>query len=437
VAALKTRPTSKKRASGRKVTLLDAAAALLAHVLRFDGPADATMGRFFRDDRRWGSRDRELIGDVVHGVLRRWATMREAVGVDSSMKLGLAESPRLALLAWPDVRLDKLTLEPRTAAWLTTARERHRELMAGPRGHDLPAWLAQRLRVQEGEGFAALAASLLEPAPLDLRVNTLKASRDEVRRALALAGIDSAPARWSPWGLRVQGKPSLVSLDVWKDGLFEVQDEGSQLLAWLVDARRGEMVADFCAGGGGKTLALGAAMANTGRLYAIDTSASRLAALAPRLARSGLRNVYTMAIDDQADPRLDRLAGKMDRVLVDAPCTGLGTLRRHPDLKWRVHERDMAAMTERQVSILSAASWLVKPRGLLVYATCSVLDEENQAVVNRFLEANPRFTREDLGAAIDRLGATSAGLVQGGALRLLPHLHGTDGFFATTLRRED
>jgi 16S rRNA (cytosine967-C5)-methyltransferase len=159
--------------------------------------------------------------------------------------------------------------------------------------------------------------------------------------------------------------------------------------------------------------------------------------LAPRLARSGLSNVYTMAIDDQTDPRLDRLAGKMDRVLVDAPCSGLGTLRRHPDLKWRVRDPDIAAMAQRQAAILVAASRLVKPRGVLVYATCSLLDNENRAVVRQFLAANPRFRQDDVSPSIDRLGEASAGLVQDGALHLLPHLHDTDGFFATTLRRED
>ncbi len=389
----------KKGRPRSRVTLLDAAGALLMQVLRFDGPADVTIGRFFRDDRRWGSRDRELIGDVIYGVLRRWGTLREAIGGDQPAKLALPEPTKLVLLAWPEPLLSKLNLEPETLSWVTAARERHRALASGSEGHDLPAWLAQRLRAQEGEGedFAALAASLLGAAPLCLRVNTLKANCERVQQALTQAGIQSAPTRLSPWGLRVQGKPSLASLDAWKNGLFEVQDEGSQLLAWLVDARRGEMVADFCAGGGGKTLALGAAMANTGRLYAIDTSASRLAALAPRLARSGLTNVYTMAIDDERDPRLDRLAAKMDRVLVDAPCSGLGTLRRSPDLKWRVRERDIAAMTQRQASILAQASQLVKPGGLLVYATCSLLDEENHAVVQAFLETNPRFQQEEVG----------------------------------------
>ena len=165
---------------------------LIERVLRFDGPADATIGAFFRDDRRWGSRDRELIGDVVHGVLRRWSTMRAAAAGDAPVKV---EAIRLALLAWPQQQLDRLDLSPETAAWLAAVRTRHRAAIEGPEGHDLPAWLATSLRAQEGEGFDALAASLLEPAPLDLRVNTLRASRDDVQRTLSQAGIEKVGGR--------------------------------------------------------------------------------------------------------------------------------------------------------------------------------------------------------------------------------------------------
>ncbi len=427
------------RAGGRG-TLLEAAGELVERLLRFDSPADAVLREVLRDQRAWGSRDRELLADVAYGVMRRWATLRRAcreVGpVDPASALAAASTgSRLAMLAWPPSQLGRAGLDAPAQAWLEAARTRHRALTDADADHDLPAWLARRLREQEAEDFDALASSLLEPAPLDLRVNTLKASRDEVRRALERSGIESEPTRWSPWGLRVAGKPSIVTHEVWKQGLVEVQDEGSQLLARLVDARRGEMVADFCAGAGGKTLALGAAMAGTGRVYAIDTSAARLAALAPRLVRSGLGNVYTMAIDGESDPRLDPLAGKMDRVLIDAPCSGLGTLRRSPDLKWRLREDDIADAARRQGSILSAAARLVKPDGVLVYATCSLLDAENAVVVNRFLAEEERFATVDAFALLRRLGEPARALVRDRTLRLFSHRHGTDGFFAATLLR--
>jgi 16S rRNA (cytosine967-C5)-methyltransferase len=217
-----------------------------------------------------------------------------------------------------------------------------------------------------------------------------------------------------------------------------VQDEGSQLLALLTDAKRGEMVVDFCAGAGGKTLALGAAMRNTGRLYAFDTSGHRLAALKPRLARSGLSNVYPAQIADERDERVKRLAGKIDRVLVDAPCTGLGTLRRTPDLKWRQSPRAVQELQASQLAILGAAARLPAPGGRLVYATCSPLAEENEAVVQAFeasevgREFHPLAAGELLAAAHV---ADAAALCSGPCLRLWPHRHRTDGFFAAAWQR--
>jgi 16S rRNA (cytosine967-C5)-methyltransferase len=224
-----------------------------------------------------------------------------------------------------------------------------------------------------------------------------------------------------------------------------VQDEGSQLLALLVDAHRGEMVVDFCAGAGGKTLALGAAMRSTGRLYAFDVSGHRLDALKPRMARSGLSNVHPAAIAHERDDRVKRLAGKIDRVLVDAPCSGLGTLRRNPDLKWRQKPQAVQELTEKQLAILQSASRMVKSGGRLVYATCSVLPEENEQIAQAFSAANPDFVPVNVAQELERLKVpdaatlcapaastdTSAAAVPAGTfLRLWPHRHATDGFFA-------
>ena len=221
------------------------------------------------------------------------------------------------------------------------------------------------------------------------------------------------------------------------DGLFEVQDEGSQLLAVLVDARRGEMVVDFCAGAGGKTLALGAAMRNTGRLYAFDTSGHRLHALKPRLARSGLSNVHTVQIAHERDERIKRLAGKIDRVLVDAPCSGLGTLRRNPDLKWRQSPATVAQLRQQQQAILAGAATLLKPGGRLVYATCSLLALENEDVARTFGEGHPQFEPMAAEHALALAHMAQAGeLVQGLWLRLWPHRHHTDGFFAAVWQRK-
>jgi 16S rRNA (cytosine967-C5)-methyltransferase len=306
--------------------------------------------------------------------------------------------------------------------------ERHR--------HNLPEWLVQPLKDQLGEEFWPLVGSLNLGAGLDLRVNDFKAKRADVQKELAKAGIRAVPTPFSPWGLRIAGKPALNKNEAFLKGEFEVQDEGSQLLAMLVDAKRGEMVVDFCAGAGGKTLAVGASMRSTGRLYAFDTSAHRLDSFKPRMARSGLSNVHPAAIAHERDERVKRLSGKIDRVLVDAPCTGMGTLRRNPDLKWRQNLQSVEEMAVKQAAILQSASRLVKSGGRLVYATCSVLPQENESIASAFSLANPDFEPLDVGEVLLGLKvADAASLCHGGDnnllyLRLWPHRHHTDGFFA-------
>jgi 16S rRNA (cytosine967-C5)-methyltransferase len=305
-----------------------------------------------------------------------------------------------------------------------------------PHRHNLPDWLAQALAAEVGGEFDALAASLLQAAPLDLRVNSLKAKREDALAALKHAGLQAEPTAWSPLGIRLQGKPSLAKLPAFVQGEVEVQDEGSQLLALLLAPKRGEMVTDFCAGAGGKTLALGAAMRNTGRLYAFDTSGHRLDALKPRLARSGLSNVHPVAIAHERDERIKRLAGKMDRVLVDAPCSGLGTLRRSPDLKWRQTPQTVAELAELQGRILRSAARLLKPGGRLVYATCSLLSHENQAVAQAFSAEQRDFQPLAVDELLQSAGVSHAAeLCTDGCLRLWPHRHGTDGFFAAVWQR--
>jgi 16S rRNA (cytosine967-C5)-methyltransferase len=311
--------------------------------------------------------------------------------------------------------------------------ERHR--------HNLPEWLVQPIKDQLGEGFWPLVESFNKGAGLDLRVNAYKAKRADVQKELAALGIKAVPTPYSPWGLRIAGKPALNKSEAFVRGDFEVQDEGSQLLAMLLDAKRGEMVVDFCAGAGGKTLAIGAAMRSTGRLYAFDTSAGRLDAFKSRLKRSGLSNVHPAAIAHERDDRVKRLSGKIDRVLVDAPCTGMGTLRRNPDLKWRQNLQAVEEMTVKQTAILQSASRLLKSGGRLVYATCSVLPQENEAIAQAFSDANKDFVPLDAGEILAGLKVEQAAdLCKGGEsgqrfLRLWPHLHQTDGFFAAVWQR--
>ena len=408
--------------------LLDAAAELLREVMKFDAAADAVVAAFFRRQRALGPRERHALAETTYAVLRRRLLFEQLA------QGGAGPLPRrLAILAWAggDESLRR-ALAPDEWGWVEQARATPRDSLAPALRHHLPPWLAQALQARLGaDEFWRLADALLEPAPLDLRVNVLKTRREQVQLALAAAGIESKPTPHSPWGLRVAGKPALHGLETFRRGEFEVQDEGSQLLALALDARRGEMVVDFCAGAGGKTLALGAAMRNTGRLYAFDTSGHRLDALRERAGRAGLANVHPAQLAHERDERVERLAGKVDRVLVDAPCSGLGTLRRNPDLKWRQSPQAIEAMRARQDAILAGAARLVKPGGRLVYATCSLLDAENEAVARNFEAAHPGFARLPAAEALARARVAGASeLVEGDWLRLWPHRQGTDGFFA-------
>jgi 16S rRNA (cytosine967-C5)-methyltransferase len=408
--------------------LLDLAAELLRAVLRFDAPADGIVSTFFRRHPKLGARERHTLAETTYAVLRRrllWQHLAQGGA-------GPIER-RLAMLAWQgDPGFLRGALTPEEQAWLARAQAVDVAQLAPKLRHNLPDWIAEALRAQLDDGeFDALAAVLQQPAPLVLRVNTLKAKREAVQAALAEAGIASTPTAHSPWGLVVEGKPAINRLPAFERGEFEVQDEGSQLLALLLDAKRGEMVVDFCAGAGGKTLALGAAMRSTGRLYAFDVSGHRLDALKPRLKRSGLSNVHPVQIAHERDERVKRLAGKIDRVLVDAPCSGLGTLRRNPDLKWRQSPAGVAELVGKQQAILASAARLIKPGGRLVYATCSLLAAENEEVAAAFERATPGFRRLP---AADLLAAARvadpASLSRGAEFRLWPHRASGDGFYA-------
>jgi 16S rRNA (cytosine967-C5)-methyltransferase len=294
----------------------------------------------------------------------------------------------------------------------------------------------ERLKPLLGEeALLALARGLQEGAPLDLRVNTLKAPREAVLDRLDYDELPAQATRYSPLGVRLRGKPALNKHPMFLDGAVEVQDEGSQILGLLVQPRRGEMVVDFCAGAGGKTLQMGAAMHSTGRLYAFDVSDRRLDNLAPRLKRSGLSNVFPQRISGENDAKVKRLRGKIDRVLVDAPCTGLGTLRRNPDLKFRQTAEGLVELNAKQRAILESAASLVKPGGRLVYGTCSLLREENEAIVEAFLAAHADFRLVPAAEVLERQGVRVP--FEGPYLRLYPHVHGTDGFFAAVMDREE
>ena len=410
--------------------LLRQAAMALATVLAPHGPADAKLSAFFRENPKLGAKDRAFIAETVYQVLRRRRLLEYLADGPDARKLLLA-----VLLRTQGISLRDLgpLLNKQQTEWAHAIKAKSTEDLPVALQADLPDWLWEKLVAPYGEGEAlALARAMHLSAPLDLRVNRLSGQREPVLALFTKEGLNATPTPYSPDGVRLKEKIPLNKHVLFNKGVIEVQDEGSQLLTLLLAPRRGEMVADFCAGAGGKTLALGALMANSGRLYAFDVSERRLANLRPRLARSGLSNIHPQLITNERDQKLKRLAQKFDRVLVDAPCSGLGTLRRNPDLKWRQTDMDVAELAIKQSNILAAAARLVKPGGRLVYATCSLLREENESVVESFLAQHPEYRLLD---AAYILAQQKIALDTGSMLKLLPHVHGTDGFFAAAFER--
>lgn len=404
---------------------------VLREILRFTGPADNTLSHYFRSHPKLGSRERGVIAEGIYGLLRNKAvyTSFAESGNGPTMR-------RMTLLGLADaVGIDALGgLSEEETQWLMRVMQIDRTALPAGLRANLPQWLFDKLVARDGEAATlALAEALNRPAPLDLRVNAIKATREDVMASLATAPILCEPTPYASLGIRVVKKPALQNLPLFKNGLIEVQDEGSQLLSQIVGAKRGEMVVDFCAGAGGKTLALGAMMRNTGRLYAFDVSDKRLAKLKPRLARSGLSNVHPVQIAHENDTKIKRLAGKIDRVLVDAPCSGLGTLRRNPDVKWRQTEQSIVELNVKQNAILAGAARLVKPGGRLVYATCSILEEENEAIVAQFISAHADFA---LVPMKEIFVEQKIPLEMQEYLKLFPHQHQTDGFFAAVFERK-
>jgi 16S rRNA (cytosine967-C5)-methyltransferase len=428
-----------------RLHLIDTAAQVLDEIQTFTHPADAMLAHYFRRNAHLGQRDRAWVSGLVWHVLRHKRLLAQvAQSGTGSFSRRLAQ---LALARTQGLAACQMHATEEEMTWLTQMLGLPVENMSPAIQASLPDWLYAALQAAyQPEQLQPLCAALLEPAGLILRVNTLKADRDTVMKKLAYKQIPAKIHALTPWAIALQTHPNLAKLDAYNDGWVEVQDAGSQVLAMLTDAKRGQMVADFCAGAGGKTLALGAMMRNTGRLYAFDVNSTRLKRLQPRLARSGLSNIAPIVIDSEADPKIKRLAGKFDSVLIDAPCSGMGTLRRNPDLKWRQHPRDVSELAAKQSRILTSAARLVKTGGRLVYATCSVLPAENQAVVQAFLALNPQFVLLPAADECQRLGITlpQGALHSDGMLQLLPlptsefndATVSCDGFFAAVMVRQ-
>jgi 16S rRNA (cytosine967-C5)-methyltransferase len=415
------------------------AAIVLSNLLDFNSPADAKLGEFFRNNRDLGTKDRAFVAESVYGVLRRLRFLSTVTANDENDP----DDARKLILAWllrvqgMSIRELESVLNEQQKEWAHAIKAKSTDNLPLAVQADVRDWLWDKLVAQYGEAEAlTIARSMHEQATLDLRVNTIKGERDEVlakfiaENTSGETNISKTP--YSPVGIRMPSRLNISRHVLFTEGKIEVQDEGSQLLAHLVAPKRGMMVADFCAGAGGKTLAMGALMRNTGRLYAFDVSEKRLHNLGQRLKRSGLSNLNAQVISSENDQKLKRLNGKFDRVLVDAPCSGMGTLRRNPDLKWRQTPDDVLDLTKKQASILARAAKLTKGGGRLIYATCSLLRDENEQIAEDFLAAHPDFK---LLNAAEILAQQQIDLDTGDYLKLFPHLHNTDGFFAAVFEK--
>ena len=417
--------------------IVDELTRALSVILKLDGPADVLMKLFFKSSPHLGVRDRGLIAEGIYYALRHYASLRWAmrpVHPDRAPRLAalvtLARQHGLEALPPNSIGREEGPLKNILAAKIEDAPAHVRA--------ELPQWLFDLIEAQYDD-TAVLYPAMLEGAPLDLRVNLLKANREEVLAELEKNGVQAFATPYSPDGIRLPTKPGLTQWPIYKDGLVDVQDEGSQLIARLVHPHRREMICDFCAGAGGKTLAMGALMRSTGRLYAFDVNEKRLNGMLPRMRRAGLSNVHPIAIRNEKDNRVKRLQGKFDRVLIDAPCSGTGTFRRNPDLKWRLSPAEMDRINDIQKNILEEASKLVKAGGRLVYATCSMIRRENQDVVEAFLAAHPEWHLVPALEVLAQQGITfdpEAAKRFGDYFQMLPHVHNTDGFFAAVLVRD-
>lgn len=423
-------------------------------------PADVHFERYTKKRRYMGSKDRAAVAQRYYAMLRELGSLEELTKTAPGF-LAITPYPPQAtsgvlaarLLAIAYVLLYERCDINRLAVWFDGAvhhpalltdsewqwahrlAKQHADLDPAQRTHfNCPAWLTPLLKQSLGDRFESELRALGTEASVDLRANTLKISRDELLEKLIQQEFQASPTSISPIGIRLKKRAAIFATAFFKEGLFEMQDEGSQIVAQLVEAKPGMRVIDFCAGSGGKTLAMAAGMKNKGKILAFDTSAKRLSDLPQRLKRAGVDNTEWHALAHENDPFIKRHKQTADRVLVDAPCSGTGTWRRNPDLKWRLAPKDLAELTALQISILKSAARLVKPGGRLIYSTCSLLREENEKIIDDFLLHFPKFgvvcakkiwnkeTHEDVGAIPSYLS-------------LSPGVDGTDGFFAAILER--
>ena len=398
-------------------------------------PADSQLSFFFKKNKNIGKSERSLIADTYYNVIRNKRYLEVLGATSNPFKLILIY---LIKLQGRSIRDLLPMISEEDGKWLSKMKANKSTNIDLSAKLSLPEWFWTKLSTQYDEKKAIqIANSLLLPAQLCVRVNTLKGKgRQEIITELKESFSEEEnqifETKISPIGIILPRGSFIQKHPLYLEGNIEVQDEGSQLLSYLADAKRGQMVADFCAGAGGKTLAMASMMKSTGRIYSFDISDKRLDNLKIRLKRSGASNISIQRISSENDNKIKRLKEKFDRVMVDAPCTGFGTLRRNPDLKWKHSEKSLMELVVKQKNILQSAARLCKKKGLLIYATCSLLNDENEEQVKDFLSENPDFKLVSKSAILEKYGIT---LNNKNFLKLNPFENDTDGFFGAVMER--
>jgi 16S rRNA (cytosine967-C5)-methyltransferase len=414
---------------------------LLRQIVPSRYPPDSLIDSFFRSRKYLGSHDRRFIAETVYGVLRH---RRRAEAILHAATDGAPVSshellPIAFLLRIQDRDLsDDLSNVPRVSSDLL---QRIKNVPLPPPADEVerigleysfPEWMIIRFLAQYGASEAEnILRSLNEQAPMTLRVNTISGTVEECRSSLRSEGVETSPTRFSSTGLIATKRLNVFGLQSFRKGLFEVQDEGSQLLCLLLDPKPTFRVLDACAGAGGKSLALSAIMKNRGEIVATDVNERRLNELRKRMRRAGAHNIRPRVVDDLTDLRED-FTGFFDLILVDAPCSGIGTIRRNPGMKWSVTENTVREVCEKQRVILESVKDLLKPNGNIAYATCTMLKEENEEVVESFLSEHSEFRVVDPRPMLEKQGLANAQSEH--FIKLMPHVHGTDGFFCAILQ---
>lgn len=397
---------------------------VIKEIIKFESHPDKIVSEFLANNRKLNSFEKKIAVDTIYAVIRNYFKISQILVKNNPLEIiGIIFIKILKLEPSSYEKIDIINFTQ-----LQTLEFKNDDLST----YELPQFVLDKLAQQFPNNYQNLILALNSRANIDIRINTTKTKLQKITSILDEENISYKKCAYSPYAIRLLDSNISPKHPLVTSGMIEFQDESSQLAALLLHPKRGSMVVDFCAGSGGKALLFGMLMRDTGRIYAFDTNMRRLENLKPRLAKSGLKNIHAEVIANENDAKVMRFKGKIDYVFVDAPCTGIGTIRRNPELKFGITNEKLELITAKQYAILTAASNLVRVGGNIVYATCSILKEENQEIIAQFLQKNPDFTLVSANTVLKNCDELCN---QNGYLEILPNISGSDGFFAALLKK--